>query len=141
MPNLARQRGDYFERRTRETLEAEGFVVIRSAGSLGCADLVALKAGELPLLISCKLHGKLPRSELNHLEQVARRAGALPILAWRVRRGWVGMTAVSRHGNVAWPDLHMPPARPARTRPTSDGLAPAGVQMELPLGALDEAFE
>ena len=50
MPNSNRSRGDYFERRTRAALEAQGWLVIRSAGSYGVADLVALSAGRTPLL-------------------------------------------------------------------------------------------
>lgn len=42
------------EREVAERLEGEGWLVIRTAGSLGEADLVCLKAGQRPMLIQVK---------------------------------------------------------------------------------------
>jgi Holliday junction resolvase len=131
MPNRARQRGDYFERRTRAALEAQAWLVVRSAGSYGVADLVALKAGHNPLLVSCKLRGALPRRELHQLCDAAEMAGAYGCLARWLRPGWVGLEIVTRHGNVPLPDLRMPPSRLPKTA-VADGLSPAGEQMALP---------
>jgi Holliday junction resolvase len=111
MPNKARRRGDYFERRTRAALEDHGWLVVRSAGSLGPADLIALRAGYNPLLVSCKLRGALPRRELLTLCEAAEQAGAYGVLARWLRPGWVGLEIVTRHGNARLPDLHMPPQK------------------------------
>ena len=44
-----RTRGDDFERQTKDALRAYEWLVVRSAGSLGVADLVALRGGNTPL--------------------------------------------------------------------------------------------
>ena len=118
MANRRRQAGDYFERRTRDALEAAAYVVVRSAGSLGPADLVALKAGAPPMLISCKMSGKLPRRELMALCDVAEDAGATAVLAQRHKPGWVRLEALSRHGKTLLGTLHFPPRvpRPRKAR-------------------------
>lgn len=84
-----RSRGDYFERQTRTALTDDGWIVIRSAGSLGAADLVAMRAGRAPLLISCKVSGRIGRAERKRLLDTCVRADALPIVAMRKRRGHV----------------------------------------------------
>ena len=47
-------RGHDRERAVKRILEGQDWWVSRAAGSLGDADLVALKAGKRPLLIECK---------------------------------------------------------------------------------------
>lgn len=84
-----RQRGDYFERQTRAALEARGYFLIRAAGSHGTADLVALKRDATPLLVSCKLHGAIPRPDRQRLLDVAHDAGARGVVARRDRPGHV----------------------------------------------------
>lgn len=108
MPNRNRQRGDYFERCTRAAYEAAGWWVIRSAGSLGVADLVALKAGHYPQLISCKVDGKIPRSQALDLDVVAMQTGAHPILAYRVQPGTVTIDELSRTGRIHLYTLKVP---------------------------------
>ena len=103
-----RAAGDYFERRTRDALEADGWLVIRSGGSLGPADLVALKAEHVPLLVSCKKGGYLPRGELFTLVDAAARAGAAPILAKSHRPGWCLLVEVGKHQKVTFRELHFP---------------------------------
>lgn len=133
MPNSARQRGDYFERRTRAALEADGWLVVRSAGSLGVADLVALKAGHTTRLVNCKLTHYLPPKQRRDLIAAAETAGAMAILAWSEKPGWVGLEMVTRHGGTHLPMLHMPPMRRPRNKPVNDGLFPAGEQLTLEL--------
>jgi Holliday junction resolvase len=113
MPNKRRQAGDYFERRTRAALENAAYVVVRSAGSLGPADLVALKGGAPPMLISCKMSGHLPRQELVALLDVAQDAGAMPVLAQRHKPGWVKLEVVSKHSKNLIGMLHFPPREPS----------------------------
>jgi Holliday junction resolvase len=90
-----RHRGDYFERQVRDALHAEGpWIVVRSAGSFGIADLVALTAGRKPWLISCKLNGYIgpkERAELLHAQWVAE---ALALVAMRPKPGWVEFRTV-----------------------------------------------
>lgn len=90
-----RQRGDYFERQTRDALQDVGWIVTRSAGSHGVADLVALRAGNTPLLVSCKLDGRIGPEERGVLLKYADAAGARPVVALRPRRGWVALASVA----------------------------------------------
>jgi Holliday junction resolvase len=77
-----RRRGDEFERRTRADLEKRGWVVVRSAGSLGPADLVALHHSRPPVIVSCKIPGYLRPTENDVLIETSLRAGAIPLLAY-----------------------------------------------------------
>lgn len=120
MPNKNRARGDYFERRTREALEAAGWFVVRSAGSFGPADLVAIRVGHSPLLISCKLTGKITRADALALHGVAVRAGAHAILAWRDRPGSVVLEECSEHGRVPLYSLRMPALPPKPKKPPKE---------------------
>lgn len=104
-----RAAGDYFERRTRDALEHAGWLVIRSGGSLGVADLVALKNGHVPLLVSCKKGGYMTRPEVFALCEAAALAGAAPILATGKRPGWADLTEIGKHGRVPFAELHFPP--------------------------------
>lgn len=84
-------RGHDRERAVRRILEAEGWLVVRAPGSLGVADLVALKAGERPRLIESKstltpFAHFLPRDRAALLA-AAEKAGADPVLAWWPKRG------------------------------------------------------
>jgi len=135
MPNRARQRGDYFERRTQDAFQHEGWWVIRAAGSLGVADLVALRRGYTPRMISCKLTHHMPRKQRVELCEAAELAGAHPMLAWSAKPGWVGLEVLTIHGPVIHlPMLHMPPARKRGAPPAvTDGLYPAGQQLTLDL--------
>lgn len=74
--------GAAHERRTKLKLEADGYYVIKSAGSKGAADLVALKPGQI-LLVQGKLSGHLPPAEWNDLWELAGRLGALAIVVIR----------------------------------------------------------
>jgi len=85
-----RKRGDYFERQTRADLEKRGWVVIRSAGSLGPADLVALHHSRPPMFVACKINGYMRPHERRELRRFATMAGSLPVLAWRKQPGVVG---------------------------------------------------
>jgi Holliday junction resolvase len=136
-----RQRGDYFERQARDALEARGWYVIRSAGSLGVADLVALRLGNTPMLVSCKLSGRIGPSERFDLLEACRLSGARGVVAMRPRAGRVLLASVI-HGTahlVPIDTLPVPPRKPSIRRPPvsydgviPDHLAPAGVQLTLP---------
>lgn len=89
-----RSRGDYFERQTVAALAARGWVARRSGGSLGAADIWALRSGNTPLLIACKLHGRIDPAERMALIHLAQKAGARPILALRPKAGTVELRRV-----------------------------------------------
>lgn len=75
------QAGRVKEWRTRDLLVEAGYYVVRAAGSKGKVDLVALRLGEPPLLVQCKINGKLGPAEWNELYEVAQRTGGTPVLA------------------------------------------------------------
>lgn len=64
--------GTDFERRCFAALAKDGYFVVRSAGSHGIADLVALKPGQI-LLVQCKRDGEILREEWNELVKLAQR--------------------------------------------------------------------
>jgi Holliday junction resolvase len=109
-----RQRGDYFERQTRDALAGCGWYVVRSAGSLGVADLVALRQGRRPLLVSCKLSGRIDPTERADLVAAALMAGARPMVAQRSRPGWVAVSTVPTSGRPIVIDELKVPRRVAR---------------------------
>lgn len=80
-------RGIQRERQVRKLLEADGWWVCRAAGSLGDADLVALKHGHHPRLIEVKStargpwHGFGPKDRAE-LMSAAIKAGAAALLCW-----------------------------------------------------------
>lgn len=113
-----RQRGDYFERQAKATLEAHGWEVVRSAGSLGAYDLVALRRGNTPTLVSCKLGGRIGPAERTAILDAADRAGARAVVAMRPRGGRVLIAAVLRGTSRLVPlDTLRVPARPGKPVP------------------------
>ena len=89
--STAYQRGRRFEYRVRDHLRERGFFVVRAAKSKGVADLIAIRRGDTPLLVQCKGgrrggSASLPPDEWNALYDAALAAGAIPLLACRVKR-------------------------------------------------------
>jgi Holliday junction resolvase len=76
-----RGQGDYYEHRAAVALELEGYVVLRSPGSLGPFDLAAMKAGEILLVQVKKGSARLGSDWLNDLFEAAQIAGAKAIVA------------------------------------------------------------
>lgn len=110
-----RHRGDYFERQTRAALRALGWVVNRSAGSMGAADLWALRRGNTALFVSCKLNGRIDPHERAVLLSTADQAGARGIVATRVKPGWVELRSVHlTPGYSVIDSLHVPPRERGR---------------------------
>lgn len=108
-----RQRGDYFERQVRDTLAEHGWLVIRSAGSLGVADLWAARHDKTLMLVSCKISGRIDPAERTALLDAAELAGARAVVAMRPRGGRVTVAAIVRGTRHLVPleTLHVP-ARP-----------------------------
>lgn len=81
------RRGHDRERRIRQLLEQDGWIVVRAAGSLGPVDLVALRTGRAPKLIEVKSNAQTPfehfgPSDREQMRTLARQAGATAVLAW-----------------------------------------------------------
>jgi Holliday junction resolvase len=94
-------RGHDRERQVKRLLEDDDWVVTRAAGSLGNADLIALKAGHRPRFVEVKStaggpyerFGPAARAELRF---AAKLADADAYLCWYPPRGkptWIPSTA------------------------------------------------
>lgn len=75
------------ERQVRDQLEADGWVTIRAAGSLGPVDVAALRRGSFPRFVQVKADARspwhnFPPGQRDELAATARRAGAEAWLAW-----------------------------------------------------------
>lgn len=116
MPNRNRDRGDYLERQTKAALEAYGWVCLRAAGSLGAADIMAIRVGFRPLLIACKINGYLSPDERELLRTWAARGGARPLMAQRTKPGRVGLWVVGANsrGKTEPLDVIPVPRRPGK---------------------------
>ena len=85
-------RGITRERQVRRLLEAEDWWVVRAAGSLGDADLVALKPGKRPLMVEVKSTAGGPYEHFGPKDRgdllfAAALAGADAVLCWWPPRG------------------------------------------------------
>lgn len=76
--------GADLERAVKKLFEANGYYVIKSGGSKGPADLVALKRGET-VLVQCKLDGYLLPKDRKDLWCLAQSVGArnAVVASWR----------------------------------------------------------
>jgi hypothetical protein len=83
MPNAKYRAGRDLEYAAAKDLEANGYLIIRAAGSHGLADLIAFKPGEV-LIVQCKLDGKMTarqRSDLYGLAFMIPGRAGLPLIA------------------------------------------------------------
>lgn len=85
--NAASRRGIQRERQVRDHLRLEGWLVVRAAGSIGCADLIAIRSGQRPRLIEVKStaggpYEKFGPKERAELLDAAAEADAVPLLCW-----------------------------------------------------------
>lgn len=108
-----RAAGDRFERACCDRLRALGYLVIRSAGSFGIADVVALRGDTLPLLISCKITDRTTTAERMEFLAAAIDAGALAVIASKPAPGAIRWTRITgAHatripydiGGLVWPN-------------------------------------
>jgi Holliday junction resolvase len=96
-------RGTRREHQVRALLEADGWVCLRAAGSLGPIDIAALRRGMPPRFVQVKSDQTTPYKNFrprdrHRLAETAHRAGAEPWLAW-----WpAGRPLVWVHAD-AWP--------------------------------------
>jgi Holliday junction resolvase len=95
-------RGVRLERDTRHDLEANGYEVIRSAGSKSAIDLVAFKPGEL-LFVQCKAaSGVVSPAERARLVAAASTVQALPVVALRPLRKPITYRVLYGMGPKEW---------------------------------------
>ena len=85
-------RGHDRERAVRRELEKDGWWTARAAGSLGDADVVALRRDQAPMLVEVKSTADGPYktfgpADRTALLEAADRAGAVAYLAWWPPRG------------------------------------------------------
>jgi len=108
------RRGADLERAAKHHLEDNGYYVIKSAGSKGVADLVAIKPGET-LLVQCKRpkDGYLLPAERVALRQLALRLGAVPLAGYWYKQGRAArkpafreLTFMGPAGNRDWTPDH-----------------------------------
>jgi Holliday junction resolvase len=93
-----RAAGDRFERACVLRLRAHGFLVVRSAGSLGPADLVALRADHMPALIQCKITDTTTRAQRAAYYLQAEDAGAVAVIAFRPTRAGAVFVRIDTEG-------------------------------------------
>lgn len=105
--------GADLERAAKAALEADGYYVIKSAGSKGIADLIALKIGEV-LVVQCKLDGYLLPMDRVKTILLAARLAAVPVVAMWVPTGprggrtvgFVQLTGTGPADNRLWTADH-----------------------------------
>lgn len=85
MTNYAR--GADFERKVQAHLESEGYVTVRSAGSKGAVDVVALKQGETLLVQVKRSNPRLSPADRSTLLRLAHLVGGVPVVAFQPGRG------------------------------------------------------
>lgn len=100
----ARERGAQRERAVKALLEHDGYLVTKSGGSLGAADLVALKAGSPSLLVQVKSdelspYGHFGPRERAELLRAGEIAGASVVLCW-----WPPARGKRTGPQWIWPD-------------------------------------
>jgi hypothetical protein len=85
MPNSKYRAGRDLEYAAARDLEANGYLVIRAAGSHGLADLIAFKPGEL-VIVQCKADGKMTAAQRGKLYEMAAMVPASPPAAALIAR-------------------------------------------------------
>ena len=116
----AQSRGARRERQAKRTLEAEGWVVVRTAGSLGAADLVCLRWDQVPRVVQVKTDVRSPWNNFSPeqrraLTKLAADAGAE---AWLLY--WPPGKQPKWIAPHTWPKPHDPGRRDA-VRGAADG--------------------
>jgi Holliday junction resolvase len=76
-------KGRAFEHYVKRKLEAKEWIVIRSRGSRGVFDLIAVRNGEI-MLIQCKWRKPIKEGEKEDLLVKALKAGGIPVLATHI---------------------------------------------------------
>ena len=91
MPNAAYRDGRKLEYAAHHLLTDNGYIMFRTAGSHGKADLIAFKPGEI-LLIQCKLDGEMGPADRADLVKMAALVDAVPLVAYWHKEGRAART-------------------------------------------------
>jgi len=89
------RRGYNFELRVKRSLEKRGYFVVRSSGSHGPADLLAVSKDGKVLAVQCKLDGYLSPKEFRKLLLLAARYPVTPYLASKNEKGRLSLKKLS----------------------------------------------
>lgn len=105
MTNYAR--GTAFEMKCAAYLAERGWFVIRSAGSHGLADVVAIAPAAV-VFVQCKATGTIRGSEWNRLWEAAQAVNTLPVLAQYGHKPsgeilWLQLTGIHQESSREWP--------------------------------------
>jgi len=84
-------KGRNFEYRVKKYLEKKGYFVVRSAGSHGIFDLIAIeKVGDNVGMyenfvygIQCRVDSNVKKEEVEEMNRIYEKFGIIPILAYR----------------------------------------------------------
>lgn len=93
----AKKKGSDFERLIKKKLQQKGYFVIRSPGSKGPFDLIAITPknhlndlrlfpGPHILAIQCKIKGKISETEKQKILEISQKYGFIPMLARKFNR-------------------------------------------------------
>jgi Holliday junction resolvase len=83
MSNTRYVAGANLERSAKRVLESKGFYVMKSGGSKGILDLIAMKDGE-SWLCQAKLHGILSPADRAKLIKLAQDNYCIPVLVYKL---------------------------------------------------------
>jgi len=89
----AYRKGAYYERKLFHQLEKEGWYVVRSAGSKGALDLVAIRDGKV-MGIQVKKRKQLSKAERENLEHLREKLG-VPIF----------VVQYTEKGGIMWEEI------------------------------------
>ena len=84
--NASYRKGANFERRVRKKLERMGAFVVRSAGSKGVFDLIAIFPNGVIWGVQCKTNPRIHKDERSRIINVSKHYPISPILATKVDR-------------------------------------------------------
>jgi Holliday junction resolvase len=76
-------RGADFERKVKADLQANGYFVVRAAGSHGPVDLTAQAPGPIVAWVQCKRDGRMSIVDRRALVDLASAFNAVPVLAFK----------------------------------------------------------
>ena len=86
MPNRKYNRGSAFERRIKRELEDADHYVVRSAGSRGAVDLMAVDCVGRPYFVQCKKDGRITKAEWSKLFEVGKSHNTTTLLVSKPKR-------------------------------------------------------
>jgi Holliday junction resolvase len=98
------ERGASFERTVKADLESHDYLVKRVAGSRGAVDLIAYNVLE-PWFIQVKINGKMGPEERHALHVECVKVGAVPVCAYRPKRGKIAYKRLLSWFNGLWEEI------------------------------------